>query len=138
MKKKEDISKLDKKAWQEYTNNPDDIFDKDLNNNKIFKNKRLKYDLHGYTLLEANNKIEELIIKCYKEKYSEILLITGKGIHSNSDEDVFVSKNLSKLRFSIPEFIQSNSSLQNKINSIKTAELKDGGEGALIIKIRKL
>ena len=73
MKKKEDISKLDKKAWQEYTNNPDDIFDKDLNNNKIFKNKRLKYDLHGYTLLEANNKIEELIIKCYKEKYSEIL-----------------------------------------------------------------
>ena len=139
MIKRKDLSKEDIDTWDSYIKNPSDIYDKDKN---IFKDQerkvRFKFDLHGFTLDEASQKVREIIFSCAKNKYREILFITGKGLHSTSDKDAFVSKNLSKLRFSIPEFIQSNSSLQNKINSIKTAELKDGGEGALIIKIRKL
>ena len=139
MKKKEDISNKDKEFWAEYLKNPKDIFDKEktkiiLNSNK----RRLRYDLHGFTLIEANKKLEELITKSYDEKYSEILLITGKGIHSNSDKDVYASKDFSKLKFSVPNYIKSNSVLSKKVSSISIADKHDGGEGALIIKINSL
>ena len=139
MKKKIDISEIDKNTWEDYTKNPKDIFDKEKA--KIISNSnkhRLKYDLHGFTLREANKKLEELIAKCYDEKYSEILLITGKGIHSNSDKDVYASKDLSKLKFSVPNYIKSNSILSKKVSSISVADKHDGGEGALIIKINNL
>ena len=107
MKKKEEISLSDKLAWEEYTKNPKDIFDKELENKKISKIvKRIKFDLHGYTLLEANKKINEIINKCQKDGTKEILLITGKGLHSNTDNDAYVSKKLSKLKYSVPEYIR--------------------------------
>ena len=139
MIKKKDLDQDDKKAWEEYIKNPSDIYDKDKNySNKNQRKKRFKYDLHGYTLEDANRKVKEIILLCQKNKYKEILLITGKGLHSTNDKDVYVSKNLGTLRYSVPEFIKSNEELNNFIISIKEADIKDGGEGALLIKLKNL
>ena len=85
MKKKEDISEVEKKLWEEYLKNPKDIFDKELDNKKpINRAQRYRFDLHGFTLFEANKKVRELIIYCQENNFKEILLITGKGLHSNT------------------------------------------------------
>ena len=138
MKKKEDISQVDKKDWDEYTRRPTDIFDKDTTYVENNSSRRFKFDLHGYTLSEANTKVEEIISYCLKKKIYEILLITGKGLHSNTDNDVYLSKNYSKLRYSIPEYLNTNKNLASTISDISKADLKDGGDGAIIIKIKKL
>ena len=138
MIKKKDLSKEDSEVWQSYIKNPTDVYDKDLGNKSINRKERFKFDLHGYTLDEANKKVKEIIISCSKNKYREILLITGKGLHSTSGEDTFVSSDLSKLRYSIPEFINSDDELKNYIISIEEAEKKDGGDGAILIKLKNL
>ena len=116
MIKKKDISKEDLDTWKNYIKNPTDVIDKDSivkkNNYKSF---RYRFDLHGYTLLDANKKIEDLIIFCTKNNYKEILLITGKGTHSKTDNDIYVSKNLSKLKYSVPDFIKSNLELSKYV-----------------------
>ena len=139
MIKKKDLDQNDKKAWEEYIKNPSDIYDKDKNYFKENQRKeRFKYDLHGYTLEDANRKVKEIILSCKENKYKEILLITGKGLHSTNDKDIYVSKNLGTLRYSVPEFIKSSEELNNFIISIKEADIKDGGEGALLIKLKNL
>ena len=139
MIKKKDPSQEDKKTWEEYIKNPSDIYDKDQNvSNSIQRRERYKFDLHGFTLDEANNKVKEIINHCIKNKFKEILLITGKGIHSTNEENTYVSESLGKLKYSVPEFIRSNSDLNKLIISINDAEKIDGGEGALIIKLKNL
>ena len=139
MKKKEDISNLDKTLWEEYLKNPKDIFDKELKGKKSFDiNRRYRFDLHGFTLLDVNKKVRELINNCQENGFREILLITGKGLHSNTDQNTYVSKKLSKLRFAVPEYIRSQKDLLDKIISIEPAKVNDGGEGAIIIKLKKL
>ena len=139
MIKKKDLSKEDINTWKTYIKNPSDIYDKDRNSLQNQERKdRFTFDLHGYTLDEANLKVRDLIITCAKNKYKEILLITGKGLHSNSDGNAYVSKNLSKLKYSVPEFIKSNEELSKLIISLSDADLKDGGEGAILIKLKNL
>ncbi len=139
MIKKKDSNQEDKKTWEEYIKNPSDIYDKDQgNSNSIQRRERYKFDLHGFTLVDANDKVKEIIKHCVKNKFKEILLITGKGIHSTNEEDTYVSKNLGKLKYSVPEFIKTSSDLNKLIISINDAEKKDGGEGALIIKLKNL
>ncbi|MDC0426488.1 Smr/MutS family protein [Pelagibacteraceae bacterium] len=139
MKKKEEISKSDKELWAEYLRNPKDLFDKELEQNKsLNRPERCRFDLHGFTLFEANEKVRELINSCQQKGFQEILLITGKGLHSNVDQNTYVSKELSKLKFSVPEYIKSQKELLDKIIEIREADVKDGGEGALIIKLKKL
>ena len=139
MIKKKDPSQEDKKTWEEYIKNPSDIYDKDQNvSNSIQRRERYKFDLHGFTLDEANNKVKELVIFCIEKKYKEILFITGKGNHSTNMSDIYVSKNLGKLKYSVPEFIKSDEELRKHILSIKEADSKDGGEGAILIKLRNL
>ena len=94
--------------------------------------------MHGFTLVEANDKVKELILSCVNNNFNEVLLITGKGIHSNTDEDAYVSKDLSKLKHSVPEFIKFNSDISKYVISITAANKKDGGDGAIIIKLKKL
>ena len=139
MIKKKNISKEDLDTWKEYLKNPTDLVDKDKISIEIHQRpQRFLYDLHGYTLLEANKKIEELIVFCANKNYQEILLITGKGIHSNTDQDVYASNKLSKLKYSVPDFIKSNEELSKYVSSISSASDLDGGEGAIIIKLKKL
>ena len=138
MIKKKDSSREDKKTWEEYIKNPSDIYDKDQDaSNYTQTRERYKFDLHGFTLDEANNKVKEIIEYCLKNKFRELLLITGKGIHSTNDEDAYISKNLGKLKYSVPEFIKT-SELNKFIISINEAEKKDGGEGAIIIRLKNL
>ena len=138
MTKKKDPSPIDKKTWEEYIKNPSDIYDKDLGgSNSVQRRERYKFDLHGFTLDEANNKVKEIIEYCIENKFKELLLITGKGIHSTSDDDAYISKNLGKLKYSVPEFIKT-SELKRFIISIKDAEKEDGGEGAIIIRLKNL
>ena len=139
MTNKKVLSKEDKNTWQEYIKNPSGVYDKDKS--KSLKNKlkgRYKFDLHGYTLSDANTKVKELIISCIENNYKEILLITGKGIHSTNEKDIYVSKDLGKLKFSVPEYIKSDEELSKYISSIEEANVKDGGEGAILIKLRNL
>ena len=139
MIKKKDLSQEDKKHWEEYIQNPSDIFDKDKINSKDFKSKgRFKYDLHGYTLDAANKKVREIIISCFEKRYKEVLFITGKGIHSDTDKDIYTSKDFGKLKYSVPQFIRSDQELNGLISSINVADYKDGGEGAIVIKLKNL
>ena len=139
MIKKKDLPEDDKKIWEDFTNSPSDIYDKEktYTANSSTK-KQFKFDLHGFTLEEANNKVRELILTCVKKNFKEILLITGKGLHSTTDNDTYVSKNLSKLKYSVPEFINNNNELCDYILSISEASLKDGGAGAILIKLKNL
>ena len=139
MIKKKEPNQEDKKAWEEYIKDPSDIYDKDQSSlSSIQRKVRYKFDLHGFTLDEANNKVKEIIEHCIKNNFRELLLITGKGLHSTSDKDTFISKNLGKLKHSVPEFIKTNSELNKLIISITDADKKDGGAGAILIKLKNL
>ena len=139
MIKKKDPNQEDKETWQNYIQNPSDVYDKDKDtSNKFLRKERYRFDLHGFTLDEANNKVKKIIENCIKNKYKELLLITGKGIHSTSEDNAYIAKDLGKLKYSVPEFIKNNSELNKYIISINDAEKKDGGEGAIIIKLRNL
>ena len=139
MIKKKNISQKDINTWENYIKDPNDITDKEkaLNDNKS-RYTRFKFDLHGFTLLEANKKVKEIILSCVKNNYKEILLITGKGIHSNTEKNIYVSKDLSKLKYSVPDYINSNLDLSKYIVSVSNADKVDGGEGAIIIKLKNL
>ena len=138
MIKKKSLSKEDRKVWEDYTRNPSDIIDKDKNYSRTVSKERFKFDLHGYTLDDANKKVREIILSCKENNYKEILLITGKGLHSKNKKDIYVSKNFGTLRYSVPEFIKSEKELSNFIISINEAEIRDGGAGALLIKLKNL
>ena len=138
MIKKKDLSQEDKKTWEDYIKNPSDIYDKDKKNQKNFKRGRFKFDLHGFTLEEANLKVREIIFFCIENKYKELLLITGKGIHSTNENDSYVSKDFGKLKFSVPDYLKSDLELNKLIISINKAVIKDGGEGAILIKLKNL
>tara|TARA_Y100001935_G_C16861025_1_gene293196 strand:- start:3 stop:419 length:417 start_codon:yes stop_codon:yes gene_type:complete len=136
--KKKDLSQEDKKTWEEYIKDPTDVYDKDINFRKNNRKDRFTFDLHGFSLNEANKKVREILVSCVENKYKEILLITGKGIHSTNDKDAYVSKDFGKLKFSVPEFIKSDSDCRNLIISVNEAEIVDGGKGAILIKLKNL
>ena len=139
MNKHKDLSPEDKKNWEDYIKNPSDVFDKDKTNSVDNEKKsRFRFDLHGFTLDQANKKVKEIIFSCVEKKYKEVLLITGKGKHSKNDKDIYTSKDLGKLKYSVPEFINSDQELSSLIVSIQDAKIKDGGEGAIIIKLKNL
>ena len=139
MIKHKDLSPEDKKDWEDYIKNPSDVFDKDktISENSEKKN-RFRFDLHGFTLDQANKKVKEIILSCIAKKYKEILFITGKGKHSSNDKDIYTSQDLGKLKYSVPEFIKSDQELNSSILSIQQAKIEDGGEGAIVIKLRNL
>ena len=139
MIKKKDLSEKDIETWETYIKNPSDVYDKDINNQKKQNRKeRFRFDLHGHTLDEANQRVRDIIFSCVKKKYKEILFITGKGLHSTSDDDTYVSKNLSKLKYSVPDFIRTDDDLNKFVFSISDANTQDGGEGAILVKLRNL
>ena len=139
MIKKKDLSSKDIETWETYIKNPSDVYDKDKKNKENQDtNDRFRFDLHGHTLDEANQRVRNIIFSCVKKKYKEILFITGKGLHSTSDNDAYVSKDLSKLKYSVPNFIKSEDDINKFVFSISDADVKDGGEGAILVKLRNL
>ena len=139
MNKKKALTEKELETWDAYIKNPSDVYDKDKNNqkNQVRKN-RFRFDLHGHTLDDANQRVRDIIFSCVKQKHKEILFITGKGLHSTSDNDAYVSKDFSKLKYSVPDFIKSDNDLNKFVLSVSHANIKDGGEGAILVKLRNL
>ena len=135
VKKKNFISSKDKKDWLAFTKQMGNIKAKesDLLKENIKLSEVKKLDLHEFSLNEANEKVKNFIINSFNSGYKKILIVTGKGLRSKSHENPYVSEKLSVLRYSVPEYIKNDENLTNKINSISTADIKDGGEGAINI-----
>jgi len=133
-----DISDRDKKDWQEFVSSKKKLYDKDQKKQtETFVDIR-SIDLHGYTLEEANQVIEAFINKSYLENVKKLIIVTGKGLHSQNEKNPYVSKDLSILKYSVPEFIKGNQNLMKKIIEIKDADIKDGGSGSFYVYLKKL
>ena len=131
------ISKKDKKDWENFLSNNEKLPNKDIKiNKKIIFNTR-SIDLHGYTLDEANIAIEDFIHMSHLNGVSKLIVVTGKGIHSQNEKDPYVSKDLSILKYSVPEFISNNKNLMKIIYEMKDAKIEDGGGGAFYIFLKK-
>ena len=133
----DDISKKDKKDWENFISSNEKLPNKDIKFNKKVSLKIKSIDLHGYTLEQANKTIESFVKNSYLERINKLIVVTGKGLHSQNEKDPYVSKDLSILKYSIPEFISNNKSLMNIIYEIKDAKIDDGGAGAFYIYLKK-
>ena len=133
----DDISEKDKKDWINFINSKEKVPNKDKKFYKKIKTKIKTIDLHGYTLNEANKAVENFIYQAFSENINKLVVITGKGLHSNNENDPYVSKNLSILKYSVPEFILKNENLMSVINEITDAKIEDGGSGAFYIYLKK-
>ena len=131
------ISDKDKKDLEKFIISEEKVTDKDSKSNLKTSQKSKYIDLHGYSLEEANKKIEKFIIESYVKKIKKIIVVTGKGLHSQNEKNPYVSKDLSILKYSIPEFIKSNQALVKMINKIEEASIVDGGSGAFYIYLKK-
>tara|TARA_B100000963_G_scaffold52954_1_gene41069 strand:+ start:6347 stop:6760 length:414 start_codon:yes stop_codon:yes gene_type:complete len=132
------ITKKDKEDWKNFLSSNEKLKDKD----KIFERKNIEkkntIDLHGFTLAEANTKIENFINESYQKGFNKLIIVTGKGLHSKNQNDPYVSSDLGILKNSIPHFIKNNENLMKKIIEIKDADINDGGSGAFYIYLRKV
>ncbi|MDB3919174.1 Smr/MutS family protein [Candidatus Pelagibacter sp.] len=133
----DNISEKDKKDWEKFLSSNEKLSNKDIKFKKKVSLKTRSIDLHGYTLDQANKSIENFIINSYEEKINKLIVVTGKGLHSQNEKDPYVSKDLSILKYSVPEFISKNKNLMKVINDIKDAKIEDGGTGAFYIFLKK-
>ena len=131
------ISKKDKKDWEDFLNNKDSLPNKDLVNKKKYIHDKKYYDFHGFSLDDANKTIHKLIKDSYKNGIRKLVIVTGKGIHSDNEKDPYSSKDFGILKYSLPEYIKSHSELMKLINEIKEADVEDGGSGAFYIFLKK-
>jgi len=133
----DNISDKDKKDWDRFISSNEKLPNKDFEHQKKENLKVRSIDLHGYTLDEANKTIENFINKAFSENVNKLIVVTGKGLHSENEKDPYVSKDLGILKYSVPEFITNNDSLMNMINEITDAKIEDGGGGAFYIFLKK-
>jgi DNA-nicking Smr family endonuclease len=134
----DNISDKDKKDWNQFINSTEKLPDKDLKNIKKKNKETRSIDLHGFTLDEANKTIENFINKAFSENIKKLIVVTGKGLHSENEKDPYVSKDLGILKYSVPEFINNNKELMDLIREIKDAKIEDGGSGAFYIYLKRL
>ncbi|MDB9987051.1 Smr/MutS family protein [Candidatus Pelagibacter sp.] len=138
--KKKDIKNpgKDKQDWENFLNNKEKIPNKDFVHKKNIRYEKIKkIDLHGYTIEEANKAIEQFIQKSFDENVTKIIVITGKGLRSKNVKNPYLSKDLSILKYSVPEFIENNKSLTQLINETTDAKIEDGGSGAFYIYLKR-
>ena len=135
MKKKYSASSKDKKDWADFTKQMSNISVKEddfLEENRQI-NKVRKLDLHGHSLDNANKVVKKFIIESFDKGYNKLLIVTGKGLRSKSYDNPYISKNLSVLKNSVPEYIKNDENLNSIITKIIQADQQDGGEGAINI-----
>ena len=132
------ISEKDKKDWEDFIYNGEKLPNKDIKKRNKLKTITKSLDLHGYTLNDANLVVEKFILDSFAGGANKLIIVTGKGIHSDTKKDPYVSKDLSILKYSVPEFILKNKSLMALINGIQEARIEDGGSGAFYIFLKKL
>jgi len=131
------ISDKDKQDWENFLKKKEKIPNKDFVNKKTKRYEKIKrIDLHGYTIEEANKAVEHFIQKCFDESVTKIIVITGKGLRSKNVDNPYLSKDLSILKYSVPEFIESNENLVKMIIEITDAKIEDGGSGAFYVYLK--
>ena len=133
----DNISDKDKKDWQKFISSKEKVFDKDFKSKTKISLKVRSIDLHGFTLEQANIAIQKFILKSFEESVNKLIVVTGKGIHSDVEKDPYVSKDLSILKYSVPDFISNNQNLMKVINDIQDAKIEDGGSGAFYVFLKK-
>ena len=131
------ISDKDKKDWENFLSEDESLPNKDLETLKNNKITSRLCDLHGYSLDEANKKINDLICNSYEAGIRKLVIVTGKGINSENERNPYISKDLGILKYSVPEYIKNNRELMSLINDIKEASIEDGGSGAFYIYLKK-
>ena len=131
------ISPKDKQDWENFITNKEKLLNKDTNLKQNQRQKVKSIDLHGYTLDQANHKIEDFINQNYFAGIKKLIVVTGKGLHSQNEKDPYVSRDLSILKYSVPEYIKNNKNLMNKIYEFGEAKIEDGGSGAFYIYLKK-
>ena len=131
------ISDKDKEDWANFIKSREKIINKDFDRKKIIRHEKVKkIDLHGYTIDEANKAIEKFIQKSFEESVTKIIVITGKGLRSKNDENPYISKDQSILKYSVPEYIENNKDLTQLIIKITDAKIEDGGGGAFYVYLK--
>tara|TARA_A100000164_G_scaffold334510_1_gene325828 strand:+ start:918 stop:1334 length:417 start_codon:yes stop_codon:yes gene_type:complete len=131
------ISDKDKKDWENFLSRKEDLPNKDLDVSIAKISKTILCDLHGYSLDEANKKISSLIKDSYTNGVSKLIIVTGKGLHSENEKDPYVSKDLGILKYSVREYINNSQELLSLIKETKEASIEDGGSGAFYILLKK-
>ena len=131
------ISDKDKKDWKNFLSSDEKLTNKDEKPSNKKKISIKSFDLHGYSLDEANNKINDLIKDSYEKGVKKLIIVTGKGLHSQNEKDPYISKNLGILKYSVPEYIKNSDELMSLISQIKEAENEDGGSGAFYVYLKK-
>jgi len=135
--KDQEISVKDNKDWENFLTGNEKIPNKDFESKKNIRHEKIKkIDLHGFTIEEANQTVEQFIQQCFEENVTKIIVITGKGLRSKNIENPYLSKELSILKYSVPEFIETNTSLLKIIIEITDAKIEDGGSGAFYIYLK--
>ena len=132
----QDLPDKDRKDWDAFLASNNKLKDKDQIDFKKDSFQIKSLDLHGYTLEEANKKVEEFIHTSYLNNVKKLIIVTGKGLHSKNYENPYVSKDLSILKYSVPEYIKKNKNLMKKIIELKEANIKDGGAGSFYIYLK--
>ena len=131
------ISDKDKKDWEDFLNSSEKIPNKDFVHKKNIRFEKIKkIDLHGHTIEKANKAIEQFIQKSLNENVTKIIVITGKGLRSKNVENPYISKDLSILKYSVPEYIENNKNLKQLIIETKNAKIEDGGSGAFYVYLK--
>ena len=135
--KKLEISDKDRQDWKKFLENKEKIPNKDFVNRKNIRHEKIKkIDLHGFTIEEANKAVEQFIQRCFSERVTKIIVITGKGLRSKNVENPYLSKYLSILKYSVPEFIENNKDLTQVIIDTTDAKIEDGGSGAFYVYLK--
>ena len=131
------ISNKDRDDWNNFLKDKEKIPNKDFVNKKNIRYEKIKkIDLHGYTIEEANRAVEHFIQKCFNENVTKIIVITGKGLRSKNIKNPYLSKDLSILKYSVPEFIENNKNIMQMIIETTDAKIEDGGSGAFYIYVK--
>ena len=131
------ISDKDKKDWENFLSSEKKLPNKDLDQKKKKIRRAVKFDLHGYSLDEANKKIHDLIYQSFNNEVKRLIIVTGKGLHSQNVKDPYISKDLGILKNSVRDFINRNTDLMDMISQIQDANITDGGSGAFYIYLKK-
>ena len=133
------LSKKDLKVWKEFIEGKEKLYNKDnINKYTKYKKKESTIDLHGFSLDQANSKIEKFITSCFEKKIEKLNIITGKGLRSKVEQNPYQSKDLGILKYSVPEFFKSNSELMRIIKKIEdNTENKNSGYFTLFLKIKE-
>ena len=129
-------SNKDLKDWKNFLESKEKVHNKDnvINQTKIKEEATI--DLHGFSLDQANIKVEKFITECFEKKVLKLNIITGKGLRSKVDQNPYQSKDLGILKYSVPEFIRSNSDLMKIIKKIDyQVDNKNSGFFSIFLKL---